>query len=73
MLRYFNIEGQYVLKYLQTVPKRAKIVENGGATCADQKIYYKQIQTWQIYHLIFKSTPYNMLSIKKYKFNTHLK
>ena len=30
MLRYFNIEGQYVLKYLQTVPKHAKIVENGG-------------------------------------------
>ena len=30
MLQYFNIEGQYVLKYLQTVPKHAKIIENGG-------------------------------------------
>ena len=30
MLRYFNIEGQYVLKFLQTVHKHAKIVENGG-------------------------------------------
>ena len=30
MLRYFNIEGQYVLKYLQIVPKYAKTVENGG-------------------------------------------
>ena len=29
MLRYFNIEGQYVLNFLQTVPKHAKIVENG--------------------------------------------
>ena len=27
-MRYFNIVGQYVLKYLQRVPKHAKIVEN---------------------------------------------
>ena len=30
MLPYFNIEGQYVLQFLQMVPKHAKIVENGG-------------------------------------------
>ena len=30
VLRYFNIEGQYVLIFLQTVPKDAKVVENGG-------------------------------------------
>ena len=30
MLRYFKIEGQYVLNVLQTVPKDAKIVENEG-------------------------------------------
>ena len=41
MLRYFKIKGQYVLKYLQTVPKHAKMVENGGTTCADQITYYK--------------------------------
>ena len=60
MLWHFNIEVQYMLKYLQTVPKHVKIAENGG-WCADlitdTTVTTKQIYTWQIYHLIFKSTP----------------